>query len=411
MAILRPRYFPPGIACGVLLSVPLLLVSLTGCRLTGFGTHPHPLPRIVSLAVILPTSGADGPLGRAFLRGIELAARQHVKPARGYRLKLVRLNEESVPASRARVVLRGRRIDAVIGPLESAASLLPTIERQGLAAISLDSQLPTAAPRPGGDGATDRPPLVLFPWARTDADAGNAAARLAAAPAPGMAARSVYLADDGSPAGRALADVFAAAFVQRGGTIAGRRSLTAEDPMGVQSAVSAIIVANPDLVFYAGGTASGAVLRRTLSQTGLPLLPLLTTGPIADHPGWPAAVGREAISAYTIGLLPSLDPAGLAHTKRFLSAYRRVFPHQAVSPQAVAGYDAAMDEIEAIKTVIHAGRPVTRRAVASVMLRAGYHGLTGPIAAGTKSEASPDPFVLYRTDLKGTWRYQGPLKW
>lgn len=375
-----------------------LLLLLAGCSLGRFGAPtPHP-PQVLHLAAIFPARGVDGPLGWDMRRGVELAVRQHIRLAKGYRLALTTVNEVALSRHRLNAVLRKRKVLAIVGLAESTRtlSLLPVIERQMVPTISPTALLPSlpAAPSP-----------VLFRLAGTNGVAGRAAADLAVTPV--LAAHTVFLADDGSRSGRALATAFAAELSRRGGLIAGQRTITPRDPNEVQGVVSAIIEADPPLVFYAGDTAAGAALRRTLSLTGAPQVPLLTAGPIADHPGWVAAVGMPATSASTLGLLPAPDLSTLSHLHHFLAGYRRAFPGHLPSPQSALAYDAAMDEITAMRALIHRGKPVTRRSIRALIAGRRYRGVTGSLAFNPEGVAASPRFSLYRCDLTGRWRYRG----
>jgi branched-chain amino acid transport system substrate-binding protein len=218
--------------------------------------------------------------------------------------------------------------------------------------------------------------------------------------------------DDGSPSGKALVAAFGQELRARKGTVAGQKSIDLSVPIGAQSVVNAIIEADPDLVFYAGGTAAGAALRSTLSLTGAPQLGILTAGPVAGQPGWSAAVGVAAASAYTTALVPAQDLSALtgASAKQFTAAYQSAFPGRDLLPQSALAYDAAMDEISAIRSLITSGKPVTRAAVLSAVATAHYSGVTGTLAFDQNGDnPAPIGFSLYTCDLKGVWHYQASL--
>lgn len=404
----RSRPFPIRLVS--LLSLLSLLPALTGCTLAlSGGRRP---PRVLHLAAIFPTTGVDGPLGRAVERGVELAVRRHLRLAAGYRLALIHGDEARLSAMRMEAVLRRQHILGIVGLLEGASTLtlLPTIERQRIPTISPGSLLPGPPTSiAGGHGTVRERAAAFLPMGVPDGVAGQVAADLAVAPAPAPAARTVFLVDDGSRTGQAVTAAFAAELVRRSGVIAGRRSIASLDPTAVQSVVSAVIEAAPDLVFYAGGTAAGADLRRTLSQTGSPRLRILTAGSIADNPGWAAAVGGRAISANTIGILPAPVLSTLPRARQFLSAFRRAFPGQTPLPQTAMAYDAAMDEIGAMNALIHAGKPVTSPALSVVVAASRYPGITGSLAPYRALSERLNRFTVYTCNLRGVWQYQSAV--
>lgn len=406
---------PPGRATTSRLALLLLLVpALSGCRLGAFQSRPPPPPRLLRIAAIFPARGVDAPLGNALQRGVDLAVSRHARLGRRYRIVIVHV-DETAESARVGTVLTKRHVLAVVGPLETENTLavLPAIERLSIATIS-PAMLPgvTRTFRPGQAELTISSlhpagrPVALFHLAETENVAGKAAADLAAAPAPGLGAASVFIADDGSPTVAALAAAFIGEIRRKGGTIAGRRTINAGIPNNLQETVSAIIEMHPDLVFYAGGTAVGAALRRTLSLTGAPQLRLLTAGTIADHPGWDAAVGSRAAAAYTTALLPAADLSTLPPVKRFVRNYHRAFPGKVLIPQSALTYDATVDEITAMKALVAARKRVTRSALRSLIASRKYQGITGTLAFGPNgNDMTSIGFSLYTCDISGAWHF------
>jgi branched-chain amino acid transport system substrate-binding protein len=397
------------------LLVVLLMAGLPACSLWGDQT--------LTIATILPATGPDAAVGQALERGVDLAVKQNAALASGYKLTAMHFDETSdrgdhlVAAAAANSQVMG-----IVGPLASqtAVPMLPVIAKQGLVTISPTATLPglTLADQAAAEGlpfAQLHPhgkPIAFFRLPETDAAAGKVAADLALAPASahGLAAQSVFIVDDGALEGKALAAVFAREISARHGTVAGQQSIAVDAPDGVQSAVTAIIEAHPDVVFFAGATAVGAQLRSTLSLTGAPQLVILTAGPIANDPGWSTAVGVVAAAGYTTAILPAPDLAALTSARRFVAAYQATYPGKALLPQSALAYDAAMDEIAAMKSLIHAGKTVTRSAVLAAVASAKYGGVTGTIAFDKNGDnTAPIGFSLYTCDLKGAWSYQSSL--
>lgn len=399
----------------VIVVVVVLVAGLSACALP-FTDEPT-----VTIATILPMTGPDAVLGQAMQRAVDLAVREQAARTHGVRLTVNHLDEAQGQIDHAMAALvADPRVVGIVGPFSSqtAVPLLPLIAAQSLVTISPSATLPgltqsgpahleglafTQLHPPGT-------PTAFFRLPETDDAAGQAAAEVAVAPlhAAGLAARAVFVVDDGSRSGKALAAAFSREFAARNGQLVGTRSLLLAPADNVQAVVTAIIEAHPDLVFYAGGTAPGATLRRTLTLTGAPQLMLLTAGPMADDPGWPAAVGVvPAAAASTTALLPVRDLAALPSMRSFVAAYRAAFAGSEPLPESALAYDAAMDQIAALQALLAAGAPVTRAALLARVAAAHYSGVTGLLAFDASGDrATPSGFSLYTCDLQGHWHNQ-----
>jgi branched-chain amino acid transport system substrate-binding protein len=395
--------------------VVLFVAGLPACSLWGDQT--------LTIATIFPTTGPNAAVGQAMERGVDLAVRQNASLANGYKLTVTHIDEASGSVSRAVAAIAGEQhVMGIVGPLasETAATMLPIIEQHGLVTVSPAVTLPglTQADQAQLEGLSfaqlhpKGKPIAFFRLPEADTVAGKVAADLAVAPtqAHGLAAQSVFIVEDGSPSGKALAAAFAQEFTAKNGAVAGQKTLVLGASDSAQSVVTAIIEANPDVVFFAGDTPAGAELRSTLSLTGAPQLVILTAGSIADDPAWSASVGVVADSGYTMAILPAQDLAALASARRFVAAYQSAFPGEGVLPQSALAYDAAMDEIAALKSLIRGGKTATRSAVLGMVASAKYSGVTGTIAFDKNGDNTvPIGFSLYTCDLKGNWSYQTRL--
>jgi len=358
-------------------------------------------------------------------QAVDLAIKQNAKLPNGYTLRAIHQDEQSVAGNDAMTTFADdNELVGVVGPLASATALamLPGVEQAGIATITPAATLPgltqtAAAATEGltfGDLHPTGKPVAFFRLPATDSALGKAAADTALAPGAshGLGAHSVFVVDDGGVSGKAQAAAFTAELKAKGGAMAGHASLTPGDPVSVQSVVSAIIDAFPDAVFFGGDAAAGAQLRSTLSLTGAPQLPLLLAGPGADDPGWSAAVGVTAAAAYTTAILPAPTLAALPNASAvaaFSAAYQAAY-HATPLPICALAYDAAMDEIAAIRSVISAGKAPTRAAVRAAVAASKYNGLIGPISfdANGDSVASPG-FSVYTCDTRGVWTFQTSL--
>ena len=214
--------------------------------------------------------------------------------------------------------------------------------------------------------------------------------------------------DDATASGKAATAAFAKELKAKGGSLAGQQSLTTGVNDNSQPVVNAIIEAFPDLVFYAGGLAAGAELRSALTLYGAPQTRILAAGPVADNPGWSAAVGQPLISAFTPACCPRVTSIISTRPKSFVSAWQSAYSGTAALPQSALAYDAAMAEITAIKTAT--GKSVTRSAIATALAATKFDGATGAIAFDQNGDSTgAAAFSVYSCDTKGAWSYQTTL--
>ena len=381
--------------------------------------------KTLTLGTLLPTSGPESAVGLAMQQAVDLAIKQNTKLPNGYTLRVTHQDEQSVAGDDAMSAFgNNAELVGVVGPLDSATALamLPGVEQTGITTITPAATLPglTQATAATSEGLTFNQlhptgkPVAFFRLPATDSALGKAAADTALAPGAshGLGAHSVFVVDDGGASGKAQAAAFTAELKAKGGALAGHASLTPGDPVSAQSTVSAIIDALPDAVFFGGDAAGGAQLRSTLSLTGAPQLPLLLVGPSADDPGWGAAVGATAAAAYTTAILPAPTLAALPSASAvaaFSAAYQAAY-HATPLPLCALAYDAAMDEIAAIRSALAAGKAPTREAVRAAVAASKYNGLIGPISFDQNGDSvAPPGFSVYTCDTKGVWTFQTSL--
>ena len=402
----------------VLLTALLLVLCLSACSTGGNTTNDKAL----IIASIFPTSGAEAGVGTSMQDAVDLAVQQNASLPNGYTLSAVNVDEANGFMDQAVKSLAANNLTlGIIGPLDNqdAVAMLPSIEANGIATISPSATLPgltesSAAAAEGLDFASLHPsgkPTAFFRLPQTDAALGKAAADVAAASTQknGLEAQSAFLVNDGTASGKAQAAAFKAEFGANQGSVVGQAAMLAGTQDNTQAIVSAIVEAAPSIVFFAGSIAAGAELRSTLTLSGVPL-PLLTVGPTADDPSWSTAVGLAAASTNTTALLPAEDLSKLAKTKSFVVAFHTAYPGTSSLPETALAYDAAMDEISAIKSLINSGKPVTRAAVLAAVASTPFTGITGSIKFNQNGEnTTPPSFSLYSCNSKGAWQYQATL--
>lgn len=400
----------------VALLVITVALALSGCALGGGGAQSQTL----NLLTILPVTGADSAVGLAMRQAVDLAVHQNASLGGKYTLGVIHVDESLGDVSQlVSSSVAGGHVLGVVGPYssDSALAVAPVIERAGIATITPGATLTglTQASAATGEGVSFtqlRPqgaPVAFFQLPQTSDAEGKAAADLAVAGGwrHGLSAHAIFVVDDGTISGKALATAFSAELVAKHGSVAGRQSFTSDALDNPLTLVAAIVEAYPDAVFYAGNTLAGAQLRGALTLAGVPQLPLLTAGSAADNPNWSDAVGGASLAAYSTALLPAGDLSTLKGAQAFVSAYKAAYGGATPLPQSALAYDAAMDEIAAIRATLAAGKTPTASAVLSAIASGTYHGVTGDLAFDKNgANTNPIPFSVYTCDTKGVWTYQ-----
>ncbi|HEX9036225.1 MAG TPA: branched-chain amino acid ABC transporter substrate-binding protein [Ktedonobacterales bacterium] len=397
------------------ISATLALVTLQGCSLGA-----HSTSQTLTLLSVFPLTGANGALGQEMQRGVDLAVSQNTALGGGFQLGVTHVNEslgavgDVVAAS-----ISSGGVVGVVGPFssETALAIEPIIERAGITTITTSATLAgltlsASAKAEGLDFTTLHPqgaPVAFLRLPQTsDAEGKSAADVMVAGGSRGLSASTVFIVDDGSPSAKAIVTSFGAELRARRASVAGHVTIpngVLSDPL---SMVAAIVAAGPNAVFYAGDTLGAAQVRSALTLSGAPGLPLLAASAAADNPGWSDAVGGPQLAGSTLALLPARDLGKLSTSSSFVSAYEKMYSGEKPLPQAALAYDAAMDEINAIKSAISAGKAPTASAVLAGVTGGVYHGASGDIAFDKNGDnTNPIPFSIYSCDSKGAWTYRG----
>ena len=150
---------------------------------------------------------------------------------------------------------------AIVGPMNSnvAKAQIPIVDAAGLAEISFAA---TAVELTAGPQATRG---AFFRVCASDDRQGTAVARFARS----LGARRAFVIDDNESYGKSLADVFARAFSQAGGTILGHERLVPY-ALDYGPLLTKVRASGPDAIFFGGIVSTGAaVLRKQMADAGL----------------------------------------------------------------------------------------------------------------------------------------------
>jgi len=432
-AAARWRGWPPRVRVALAAGLAVLLAAIiTGLALAR-PSHPKhggvAAPRVATIGVIAPMSGAFSASGQATARAVQLAVKtandEQLIP--GWKLRYAGADDASRPDGGARAADEFRADPTtigVIGPLSStvATVALPTLSAAHIPVISPANSDPaltgaTAAPR-------TRPYPSYFRLSGTDVDQAAVAADYAVRT---MGRHRIIVVDEGPyyDAGPTPAERFATDARALGATILAYRSVDGENPdPDVASIAEQIEATSPDLVYVSAGSDVATRLRERLARGLLPVTVFGTDGLLDAR--YLAHAGTDTAGDLATDLAAPL--AGLVGARQFVQRYEQgagssptprpatsgpasssdgsappspspppappspsVSPSVSPSPEpgaeippvAAPAYDAAQALLRAAATVLPALPAVTtaaRQAVTAAIGRARFTGVTGPVA-------------------------------
>jgi branched-chain amino acid transport system substrate-binding protein len=406
------------------LATSALLLALAGCSF--FGTTSAG-PRHLVIATLFAASGTEAPYELPAQYGVDLAVSQAHLPD-GYTLSVVHEDYGDATAERksdaaittqVHAVVNDAHVVGVVGPFFSSVAML-AMSITNLAGLSLISPTNTNpsltlelyAHDYGLNWSLMHPPGYpnrYFQTSANDVEQGQLDAYMAAHVLGAKTAFVVY--DNSIDYGADLAQFFTSAFTRT----AGHRVVLYPDNitnmLSLSVVVSAIVAANPDLVFYGGVTpGGGAELKRALVEAGY-TKPLLGGDGIANDPAWLAIAGADAADTYGTVAAPDVSALTSRRAQQFVSTYETYYlanppltatptpysittiptPYasqplsQIPTPYSVLAYDATNTLIAALGQAIRqgAGRSLSdlRTQTGAVLAspRFQYSGITGKI--------------------------------
>jgi branched-chain amino acid transport system substrate-binding protein len=375
----------------------VVAVSLASCGTSSGGGSVN---KNLVIATLFATSSTDAASQLPAQYAAQLAVQQASLPD-GYKLTVQTENYESaagsgpdtsVAATEASALVANSNVVAIVGPFNSgiAKVTIPIINQATLTMISPANTNPgltlqNYAAANGITWGTLHPTGLPDSYFRTpgnDVVQGKVDASVASS-AP-ISAKSAFVVDDNSVYGIGLSNFFTSSFEADGGhTVGVRESITAAQVSNLTSLASTIVAANPDIVFFGGVTSGGgAGLKKDLVADGY-TKPMVGGDGIAGDPAWVTTAGAAA-SGNTYGTVAAPDTSQLtsAAAASFKTAYNTFVAGKTdgqLAPYSAMTYDVANIEIQAIKNLINAGKPVTRANVRNEVATINYSGLTGDI--------------------------------
>ena len=342
-------------------------------------------PPVIRIATDLPATSQFGPSEQDGVQlAIDDATEQGLLP--DYQLSLV---SEAGPQG-VRAAIADPSVLGVVGPVTSAQSAadLPSGESAPLAFVS-----PSAGDQPAG----------VVPVFRLAVSASVQGAALADFPAKTKLLRTAYVVDDTQPEGQALAAAFTDEWRLLGGQVTGQVSV----PAGTTSYVNVLTqasVTRPDLIFYGGDAATGAIsLRQQMLQ-----VPGLKNTVFVGGDGAHTAAFAQAIGSTSTTYSATAGPDG-SDDPGFRTRFVTRFGAGSISTYSAAAYDATMILLHAIITA-RSGGTLTRPAVLAAVAATNYQGtgatwsfdVTGGPATRIVTIYTPAPANLSQGD---GWQY------
>ncbi|MEO7000467.1 MAG: branched-chain amino acid ABC transporter substrate-binding protein [Ktedonobacterales bacterium] len=402
--------------------VSLVAVFAAGLSLAACGPSSSSGNKDLVIGTLLPVSGTDAGVGLPTQYGADLAISQNADLGNGYKLSVLHENydgangaDTSIGAADATTLINNTKVVAVVGPFNSgiAKVTIPITNGAGLTMISPTNTNPGLTKEPYA-AANDiifsqlhpaGKPDAYFRTCGTDDVQGKVDGDVAAAaPVNGTKA---YVVDDSTVYGKGLALQFTNEFKAKGGTVVGTAEITATQISTAPQLASQIISAGPDVVFYGGVTSQGGgALKKDLFDKGY-TKPMVGGDGIADDPQWLVTAGDGAVNTFGTVAAPGVSTLTSAAATKFKSDYTSYVagkPNNDLLPYSVQAYDDAMIEITAIKSLISAGKDVTRANVRDAVAGINYNGLTGNIHFDSNGDnAGTKVFSVYTVDNTKQW--------
>jgi branched-chain amino acid transport system substrate-binding protein len=412
------------------LGVATLAVVMVACGGGGTGSSTPGSsglnPRTLCIGTDLPISGTDGFDGQPAENGADLAVRQNLDLGHGYKLQVRNFDDVSpqtgvhdgpTGAQNITQMLSVPCIIAEVGPFNSgvAGAEIPVAVKGGLAMISPANTNPGLTLKqysqqysfnydnlhPAGK------PNVYFRIPANDVVQGKVDADLTIGAKPnGLGASKVYVVDDTEPYGKGLADFFTQEFTAKGGTVldSSRDEITANGTSQLPQLAAKIVAAHPDAVFYGGVVSEGGgLLKAQLVAAGY-TGPMVGGDGIADSGGFLAQAGAAAENTYGTVAAPDLSAFTSSVQMKFIADYKAAF---GTDPGAYSAnsYDAAMIEIQAMKSLIDKGIDPNRTNMIDAISKIQYDGLTGHISFDQNGDnAGNKVFSIYVVE-GGKWKF------
>lgn len=394
----------------------IVAVSLT---LAGCGSRePAPAPttggasapadsKVVKIGFIGPTTGGLSALGLGMRNSVQLAIdlANESNAIPGWTLVLEAKDDEAKPdvgANAATSLAGDDEVVGVVGTLNSgvAQSVIPILDAANIVQVSPANTGPSLTQ--GADPANPaRQNANYFRTATTDAVQGPVAAKYLYE----AGFTSVAVVHNKGTYGQGLADAFATAFTDLGGTVTSRESFT-PDTDDLSTVVTTMKQGNPSAVFFGGeyaedkATGGGARLSKQMKANGLEV-PLMGGDGIFD-PEFINLAGTAANGdlATSVGAPPTELPSAA----EFLAKYEAANFAEPYAAYGAMSFDAANAIIEALKVSLPDAADVksAREATIAAVANVDFEGASGQVKFDEFGDTITRVITVYEV-ADGAW--------
>lgn len=322
----------------------------------------------IVIGLFAPMSGDNAEYGRTFDRAITIFVDQ-INAAGGIHgrpIQIVKEDDRAQPAEAANIARRfaaDRNIIATIGSFSSTASLAaaPILERAGVVQLSPSSSHPDFT----------KQGTYMFRNVNTQDVEGPLNAEFVVGRLGAKRIAVIYRQDDW---GLTASQSFVKAARSLGAEVVLNEAVI-EGTRDFRTLITRLHTLNPDAIYLALFYADAAVFAQQAKQGGL-RVPVVTNSSL--HNPQLIALGGDAVEGFYVpaNFFPG-DPDPVV--QNFIAAYRARWNEEPDQFAAIA-YDSIAVIAEAIKSILDAGRPLTRQAVRDALYALPpYRGVSGII--------------------------------
>jgi branched-chain amino acid transport system substrate-binding protein len=362
----------------------LAAVLILACACAREGGSP------VRLLVAVPITGDMAASGQGVERGVRMAVEDELALGGLPKVEVVVADDRSDPFEAAAVARRAVEdplVFAVIGHLTSGCAIEASrVYAQAPLAMITPSATATAltAQQDRPDWSGER---VVFRLPPSDAMQGDFAAEYAV---KRLSLNTFVVVHDRTPYGLGLAETFRGSAERRGGRIARFEAVSLGDK-DFAPAVSAIIAARPDAVFFGGIYMEAGLLIKQARAAGYK--GAFLSGDAAKNSDFFEVAGPAGDGAYIsvggvpVEALPSATDFVERYQKRWAGAVPRTYDHY--------GYEAARVALVALRKAGYPDRKKVLEAVRNTNMRA----MIGDIAFDSKGDTLRGIVTMTKADF------------
>lgn len=373
------------------------------CEADEFGCVEIASGEPIEIAALQSITGETASLGTDQVRAIEIAIADRGGELAGHPIELTSEDDgcdATVGTTAAQRIVSNPQVLGVLGSSCSGAAVPASeiLAGEGIVMISGSNTSPSLTSDLNGTEAPDHQP-IYFRTAHNDIIQGLAAATYAFEELGATQAATIH---DGDPYTQGLADAFATAFEELGGTITLATAVNPGDT-DMRPVLTEVAASNPDLVFFPIFQPEADFIAQQSNE-------------IEGLEDTEKLMGADGLLSDTFIELPDTEgmyfsgPATIegGGYDEFVAAYEEAYGEQPIQAFHAHSYDAAnvlLDAIESVAVDDGSGNlTVSRTALLeAVGSTSGYEGLTGSLTCDEFGDcADPEIDVMQNTEAQET---------